>query len=270
MDTVPHEATLWRTFWTNAVLAPRMTLGFMRADYVFGSVVIVPLTQMVFFATVAMLAGNSQASVEFVVLGNAVSTVTYTSIFSLCQTTDSEKHQGTMEHLLVTPTNRVALYLGRGVIPIGVSILTVTVGLLYAALLYHVSFGAANFGFLAISILLTAVSMVGFGLLLGGVALFLRTSIILGNIFLFIGLLLSGVNFPLSFLPPSLRFIGELFPLTWGVAAIRASVAGSSLEAILPIWGFLIAGTVVSLLLSMGLWTVFERRALASGKIVQF
>ncbi len=268
--TVAHRASIWRTFWTNAVLAPRMSLGFMRADYVFGSVVIVPLTQMVFFATVASLAGNAQASVGYVVLGNAISTVTYTSIFSVCQTTDQEKNHGTMEHLLVSPANRVAMYLGRGVIPILVSLATVTVGLLYAALLYHVSFGGANFPFLALSIFLTTVSMVGFGLFLGGVALFFRTSIILGNIFLFAGLLLSGVNFPLSFLPPVLRVAGELFPLTWGVAAIRASVAGAGLATMLPYWGFLLLGTFASLVLAMALWGIFERRALATGSIVRF
>lgn len=268
--TVVHRASLWRTFWTNALLAPRTSLGFMRADYVFGSVVIVPLTQMAFFATVATLAGNAQASVAYVVLGNAVSTVTYTSIFAVCQTTDHEKNQGTMEHLLVSPSNRVALYLGRGFIPILTSLATVTVGLLYAAFLFHVGFGGANFAELAVSVVLTSIAMVGFGLLLGGVALFFRTSIILGNIFLFAGLLLSGVNFPLSFLPAPLQWAGDLLPLTWGVSAVRDSVAGAPLATILPAWGALALGLLASVGLAMGLWDVFERRALATGTIVRF
>jgi ABC-2 type transport system permease protein len=267
---VEHRASLWRTFWTNAIVAPRTSLGFMRADYVFGSVVIVPFTQMVFFATVAGLAGNAGASVAYVVLGNAVATVTYTSVFSVCQTTDSEKNQGTMEHLLVTPTNRVALYLGRGLVPILVSLATISVGLLYAATIFHVSFSSVAWPALALSILLTSVSMVGFGLLLGGIALFLRTSIILGNIFLFVGLLLSGVNFPLSFLPAPLQVAGELFPLTWGVTSIRDAIAGAPLPGLLVAWGYLVLGTIISIGLAMGLWGIFERRALATGSIVRF
>ncbi|HEV2316675.1 MAG TPA: ABC transporter permease [Thermoplasmata archaeon] len=267
---IEHHASLWRTFWTNAVLAPRTSLGFMRADYVFGSVVIVPFTQMVFFATVAGLAGNAQASVAFVVLGNAVATVTYTSIFAVCQTTDQEKNHGTMEHLLVSPANRVAMYLGRGFIPILTSLATVTVGLVYAALIFHVSFAAVNLPFLAFSIAITTVAMVSFGLLLGGVALFLRTSIILGNIFLFIGLLLSGVNFPVTFLPEPVRLAGEFFPLTWGVAAVRASVAGDGLATLWPLWGYVAVELFGSLVLAMALWQVFERRALATGSIVRF
>ena len=267
---IAHRASVWRTFWTNAVLAPRTSLGFMRADYVFGSVVIVPLTQMAFFAIVAGLAQNSAASVAYVVLGNAVSTVTYTSIFAVCQTTDHEKSQGTMEHLLVTPANRVAMYLGRGFIPILTSLATVAMGLVYAATVFHVDMSSANPIDLTVSIVLTSVSMVGFGLLLGGVALFLRTSIILGNIFLFAGLLLSGVNFPLALLPGPLQIAGQLFPLTWGVVAVRDSVAGASLGTLWPAWGALALGLVVSLVLAMALWEIFERRALRTGSIVRF
>jgi ABC-2 type transport system permease protein len=267
---IAHHASVFRTFWTNAVFAPRTSLGFMRADYVFGSVVVVPFTQLVFFAVVAGLAGNAEASVAYVVIGNAVATVTYTSIFAVCQTTDHEKQQGTMEHLLVSPANRVALYLGRGVIPILTSLATVAVGLLYTSYIFHVSFGSANFLELGVSIGLTTLAMVGFGLLLGGVALFFRTSIILGNIFLFAGLLLSGVNFPLSFLPLPLQWAGQVFPLTWGVSAVRASIAGEPLGDLLPIWGVLGLGLLASLVISMALWSVFEHRALATGSIVRF
>jgi ABC-2 type transport system permease protein len=268
--TIQHEASLWRTFWANATMTPKTAIGFMRFDFILGSIFVIPLTQMVFFSTVASLAGNVTSSVSFVLLGNAVATVTYTSIFGLCQTTDQEKQQGTMEHLLVTPANRTAMYLGRGFVPILLSLATITVGLLYAAFLFHVSFAGANYPELAISIVLTCVSMVGFGLLLGGIALFLRTSIILGNVFLFIGLLLSGVNFPTSYLPLPLQWAGDLFPLTWGVSAIRDAIDGNSTAAILEVWGVLVLATFVALGLAMGLWGMFERRALTTGSIVRF
>ncbi|MCI4345255.1 MAG: ABC transporter permease [Thermoplasmata archaeon] len=267
---VTRTPNLLRVLWTNAVFAPRTTLGFMRIDYVLGTVLIVPFTQMLFFAVVAQLAGNPSAPVAFVVLGNAIAPVTYSSIFSVCQTTDSEKHQGTMEHLLVSPTNRAALYLGRGLLPILASVATLAVGLLYAAFLFHVPFAAGSTGPIAISVGLLSVSMVGFGLLLGGVALFLRTSIILGNIFLFIGLLLSGANFPVSFLPLPLVWLGYLLPLTWGISAIRATAAGAGLMTLLPLWGALVLSTAITLGLAMGLWGVFERQALRTGSIVRF
>ena len=264
------RTSFWRTFWTNAVIAPRTTLGFMRIDFVLGTIFIIPLMQMVFFVFVVQVSGGGASAIAFTALGNAVSTVTYSSIFSVCQTTDSEKQQGTMEHLLVSPANRLALYFGRGLLPILISLATVSVGILYAVLLFGVQIPVSTVPSLAVSVTLTAFAMVGFGLLLGGVALYLRTSIILGNIFLFIGLLLSGVNFPASQLPTVLQWIGYGFPLTWGLAAIRASVAGDSLGAVATLWGAVVLAAVVSFGLAIGLWEYFERRALATGSIAKF
>jgi ABC-2 type transport system permease protein len=265
-----YRPAFWRAFWTNAVLAPRTSLGFMRLDFVLGTVFIIPLTQMVFFAFVVQLGHGGPSEIAFTAVGNAVATVTYSSVFSVCQTTDTEKEQGTMEHLLVSPANRLALYLGRGVIPILTSLASVTVGLLYAVVFFGVSFPTADLPGLGLSVVLTAAAMVGFGLLLGGVALYLRTSIILGNIFLFVGLLLSGVNFPLSSLPVPLQFVGDALPLTWGLASIRAAIAGDPLSALLPLWGAVLISGLLSIGLAMGLWGVFERRALATGSIARF
>ncbi len=268
--TTVYRPSFFRTFWTNAVLAPRTSLGFMRIDFVLGTVFVIPLTQMVFFAYVVQLGGGGASEIAFTAIGNAVATVTYTSVFTVCQTTDSEKWQGTMEHLLVSPANRLALYFGRGLIPILVSLATVTMGLVYASVFFGVAIPVSAMPNLAVSIVLTAFAMVGFGLLLGGVALYLRTSLILGNIFLFCGLLLSGVNFPLSSLPVPLQYVGYGLPLTWGLIAIRSAIAGTSAAGLGIAWGATAAAAAVTLGIAIGLWEVFERRALRTGSIARF
>ncbi|MCI4351296.1 MAG: ABC transporter permease [Thermoplasmata archaeon] len=265
-----NRASFWRTLWVNAIFAPRTSLGFMRLDFVLGTVFIIPFTQMLFFAYVANLANNVANSVAYVAVGNAVATVTYSSIFSVCQTTDSEKNNGTMEHLLVSPTSRFALYFGRGLIPILVSLATVAVGLTYAVYVFGAPFAPGAAGPVAISVVLAAFSMVGFGLLLGGVALYLRTSIILGNIFLFLGLLVSGTNFPVANLPLPLQFLGYGLPLTYAVSAVRASLAGAPLSTLGLLWGELALAGLVSYAIAILLWKVFERRALATGSIARF
>jgi ABC-2 type transport system permease protein len=265
-----HWALRWRIFWTSAIFAPKTTLGFMRVDFVLGEVFVLPFTQMVFFAFVATLANNPDASVSYVVVGNAIATVTYTSVWTVSFTTSSEKSLGTLEPLLATPASRTALFTGRTLVPILLSLATVTVGLVYAVAVFHAPFAAAGAVPVAISILLVAVSMVGFGLLIAGVALFLRTSIILANLFLFAGLLVSGVNFPVSQLPFAVAAIGYAFPLTWGIASIRVAMAGGPLGAILPLWGYVGLEGVISFALAVGLWSVFERRALRTGSIVKY
>ncbi len=265
-----YRRSFWRTFWANAWIAPKTTLGFMRIDFVLGTIFIIPLTQMVFFVFVVQVSGGGPAEIAFTALGNAVATVTYSSVFSVCQTTDSEKQQATMEHLLVSPANRMALYFGRGLLPILISLATVSVGIAYAVFLFGVPLSVVDLPTLAVSVVLTAFAMVGFGLLLGGVALYLRTSIILGNIFLFIGLLLSGVNFPASDLPLPLQWVGDALPLTWGLDAIRASVAGEPLGSVALLWGAVVVAAAVSFGLAIGLWEYFEHRALATGSIARY
>jgi ABC-2 type transport system permease protein len=265
-----NRTSFWRTLWVNAIFAPRTSLGFMRLDFVLGTVFIIPFTQMLFFAYVANLANNVANSVAYVAVGNAVATVTYSSIFSVCQTTDSEKNNGTMEHLLVSPANRFALYFGRGLIPILVSLATVAVGLAYAVFVFGAPFAPGAAGPVAVSVVLAAFSMVGFGLLLGGVALYLRTSIILGNIFLFLGLLVSGTNFPVSNLPVPLQYLGYGLPLTYAVSAVRAALSGASSTTLGLLWGELAAAGLVSYAIAILLWKVFERRALATGSIARF
>ena len=265
-----YRSSFWRTFWANAVVAPKTSLGFMRLDFILGMVFVIPLTQIAFFALVVQLSNGGAAAVQYVVVGNAVATVTYASVFSVCQTTDSEKQFGTMEHLLVSPANRTALYFGRGMVPILISLASVTSGLLYGIFLFGVPIAAGAEWTVAVSIILTAFSMVGFGLLLGGVALYLRTSIILGNIFLFIGLLLSGVNFPLSQLPSALQVIGYGLPLTWGVEAVRDALAGSSMGTLAVVWGSLALSGLIAYGLSVALWGTFEHRALTTGSIARF
>ncbi len=265
-----YHSSFWRTLWTNAVMAPRTSLGFMRLDFVLGTVFVVPLTQMAFFVFVVKLSGGGASEIAFTAIGNAIATVTYPSVFSVCQTTDSEKQQGTMEHLLVSPTNRLALYLGRGLIPILISLATAAMGLVYAATLFGVVIPLGAIPALAVSVTLTAFAMVAFGLLLGGVALYLRTSIILGNIFLFVGLLLAGVNVPLSDLPTPLQWAGYALPLTWGLAGVRAAIAGESLVSLEWIWGAVALAAIISFGLAMSLWEYFERRAITTGSIARF
>jgi ABC-2 type transport system permease protein len=268
--TEPYSASFWRTLWSNALIAPRTTLGFMRLDFVLGTTFVIPLTQIAFFVFVVRLGGGSASEIAFVAVGNAVATVTYSSIFSVCQTTDNEKQIGTMEHLLVSPANRFALYFGRGFLPILLSLATVTVALVYAITIFQAPIASGSGWAVGVSVVLTAFAMVGFGLLLGGIALYLRTSLILANIFLFVGLLLSGANFPVSVLPLPLQWAGDALPLTWGIAAIRTSLSGGGLDQLAPLWGAVVVSAIASYGLAIGLWTTFERRALKTGSIARF
>ncbi len=102
----------------------------------------------------------------------------------------------------------------------------------YFAFIFGVDFSSANLLSLSLVIIITAFSMTGFGLMLSSFGLYLRTSMVLANIFLFAELLFCGVNFPISYLPEGLRVFSYIFPMTYGTDAARAAVAGSSVGEI--------------------------------------
>jgi ABC-2 type transport system permease protein len=79
--------------------------------------------------------------------------------------------------------------------------------------------------------LVATVALRGVGLLLGALAYIFLDAILLANWAMFILLLLTGMNIPLSELPPFAAAIGEALPLTRSIAAARLCAAGASLDA---------------------------------------
>jgi ABC-2 type transport system permease protein len=170
--------------------------------------------------------------VAYVAIGNALSSIAYVTVFSVCNIANEEKQQGTLQPVLVTPANRMAVFVGRGMFQVLNGILTVFIALGYAAFVFGVDFSATNWPALIVVVAMTALSMTAFGLMLSSVGMYLRTSMVIANIFLFLGLLVSGVNFPVSKLPEWLQVVAYAIPLTYGTDAARAAVAGASITDI--------------------------------------
>jgi ABC-2 type transport system permease protein len=94
--------------------------------------------------------------------------------------------------------------------------------------------------------------------MLSSVGLYLRTSMIIANIFPFIGLLFCGVNFPVSYLPGYLQPTSYGIPMTFGTDAARAAVDGTSLVGISGTIGLELLVGMVALFLGYLLFTLFE------------
>lgn len=111
---------------------------------------------------------------------------------------------------------------------------------------------------LGVVIVMTAFAMTGFGLMLSSIGLYLRTSMIIGNIFLFIGLLFCGVKFPVSYLPGYLQPISYGIPMTYGTDAARAAVDGTSLRGISGTLGLELLVGLMAIFIGYLMFTLFE------------
>ena len=272
---------------TNNSLARKISLGLktFRGSLIFGrkgtilwdsydmwvmEILILPLMQMAFFAFLAGYLNYGTSYVQYVVVGNALQVMSFSAVFAVANITSQDKWQGTLPSLIVTPANRMALLVGRAFFQVLMSTLIAVTGLVYAGLVFGVSFSNANLVGIAIVIVLTSLTMISFGLLISAIGLYMRTAMIVANIFLFLTLLVSGVNFPVSNLPIWLQPVSYAIPMTYGVDALRVAVSGSSLFSMLPVLIQELVNGVVVLFLAYLLLIGFEKLARSTGRLEEY
>jgi ABC-2 type transport system permease protein len=233
-------------------------------------IVITPIAQMGFFAFLSIYWGYAASVTQFIVVGNALQAMSFSAVFAVANITSQDKWQGTLPGTIVSPANRVALFVGRAMFQVLLSALISAAGLLYANLVFGVSFASANFLSIAVVVMLTSCAMISFGLLISAVGLYMRTAMIVANIFLFITLLLSGVNFPVSDLPAWLQPFSWIIPLTYGTEALRSAISGSNLLQLSGIIGWEALDGFLVLLAGLGLFTGFETLSRRTGRFEEY
>lgn len=190
-----------------------------------------PAVQMTFFALLGKY-GAAQP-LEFYLVGNAL-LVAYQSMFTVAGAVADERWQGTLQFVVASPANRAIVFFGRGV---GHALDgTLTIGAAFAiALLYGLDLSHSNIPGLALAVLVASFSATAFGLFLGAAAYLVLDANFLANLAMFVLLLVTGTNVPLSDLPGILLPVSQVVPLTRSVAAARMLAAGGPLADALPL-----------------------------------
>lgn len=225
---------------------------------------------MFFFVVLADFISNPEVTVRYVVIGNIVQSMAITTLYSVADLPGTEKHVGTLSPLMETPASLFCIFLGMSALNIAAGLISAVLSLGYAQFIFGIDLTAANFLSVAAIIILTVLSLTGFGMMIGSIGLRLRTSTIIANIVAYIGLLICGVNFPLTYLPEWIRWISYIFPLTYGVDALRGAADGSDIFSLSnDLWMMIILGAIY-FVLSMILFSLFERKARLSGSYDKF
>jgi len=238
-------------------------------------ILITPIAQMGFFAFLSIYWGYAPSFTQYIVVGNALQAMSFSAVFAVANITSQDKWQGTLPGTIVTPANRVALFVGRAMFQVLLSALISAAGLLYADVVFGVSFASANFLSVAVVVMLTSGAMISFGLLISAVGLYMRTAMIVANVFLFITLLLSGVNFPVSVLPAWLQPFSWTIPLTYGTEALRMAIGsqgvpGANLFQLSGLLGWEALDGLLVLIAGLALFTGFETLSRRTGRFEEY
>jgi ABC-2 type transport system permease protein len=217
-----------RIFFVGGYLAYRALFNWIHWSMYVPTMLGGPIFQILFFAYIGRYAGSQ--SDKFFLVGNAVAICSLGGIFGMAMTIGGERWTQTLSSILVTPANRLALFLGRALPNIVNGVIVSTVGFVVGSLLLGVSFPAGSIPVIALIVVVSSFSCTAFGTLIGAFGLRGRDIFFFANLMIFVFLLFCGVNVPLDVLPDWMRQVGSVLPLTHGIAAARRVADGASLS----------------------------------------
>jgi ABC-2 type transport system permease protein len=212
-----------------------------------------PLFQILFFTYLGRYAGSQDDA--FFIVGNAIQVAAMAGIYGMTMGIANERQYGTLQPLLATPANRLAIFAGRALPFILNGIFVSAFGFAVSWLLLDFRPAEGSVPALAFAVLVTTCSCVALGMLIGSIGLRARDVFFAANLVYFLMLLVCGVNIANDDLPGWLAAIGRCLPLTHGIEAAREIAAGASLS---EVSGLLWTEALIGLAYATAAYTLFR------------
>ena len=216
-----------RVFFIGGYLAYRALFNWIHWSIYIPTMLGGPMFQVLFFAYIGRYA--KLRSDEFFVVGNAVAISAVGGIFGMAMTIGGERWTQTLSSILVTPANRLALFLGRSLPNLANGVIVSTFGFIAGWLLLDFSLEPAEIPVIALIVFVTSFACTAFGTMIGAFGLRGRDVFFFANLVIFVFLLFCGVNVPVDSLPDWMQAIGRVLPLTHGIDAARQVAEGATL-----------------------------------------
>lgn len=217
-----------RVFFVGGTISYRALFNWIRPGMYVATMLGGPLFQILFFTYLGRYAGSQDD--DFFIVGNAIQVAAMAGIYGMTMGIANERQYGTLQPLLATPANRLAIFSGRA-LPFVLNGLVVSIfGFAAAWLLLDFRPADGSVPPLALAVLVSTCSCVALGMLIGSVGLRARDVFFGANLVYFLMLLVCGVNVANDDLPGWLAAIGRGLPLTHGIEAAREIAAGRPLS----------------------------------------
>lgn len=134
-----------------------------------------------------------------------------------------EREAGTIEQLLVTPILPSELMLGKIAPNVVISMVNMFTILAIGLFWFNVPFQGNFWPFFWLS-LMYVISGLGMGLLVSAISQNQKQSQQIAMVLMLVGLVLGGFMFPRYLMPPAVRAVGNLFPLTYFIPIARGII----------------------------------------------
>ncbi|OGI15063.1 hypothetical protein A3K63_05200 [Candidatus Micrarchaeota archaeon RBG_16_49_10] len=223
--------------------------------------IVATLTMPVFWLLI--FGGSLRASVDvggidyrsFISPGVVAMSLMFTSVFSGVSII-WDRELGFMKEMLVSPVSRLSIVVGKALGTATTSLIQGIMVMLIAILL-GLKVGLATFLLTVPLMLLISIGLVGIGISIGSLMNNVEGFQLIMNFIVMPMFFLSGALFPISNLPPTLKLITYLDPLTYAVELLRHVLIGiSSIPFAISL--FVVIGFSV-LMMVLSAW-LFSRR----------
>ncbi|MDH5450191.1 MAG: ABC transporter permease [Candidatus Bathyarchaeota archaeon] len=184
---------------------------------------------------------------------------------------DTERWQGTLESVLLSPASRVAVLLGMAFANT-LNYVWLLMGVLLSWVVFlNVTVLINDILALFASILLSYLSLVALGMSLEAFCIYSRRAHMYANMLQEPIMFLSGLIFPLQSMPKALLPISYLLPLTFGLISVRLTLLGgaSISDVAVPL---IMLSLMVACFSALAIWLIgyAERSAKAKATLTQF
>jgi ABC-2 type transport system permease protein len=276
------ELGFWRSFrtatWLGWQIESNWTDPFLFAIYSFIKPISTAAILVVMYGIITQ--GNFESPIfTYMYLGNAFYIYVGAVMAGVSWAViDDREHYKTLKYMYVAPIHIPMYLFGRGVAKFIVGSISVLITIVFGMLFLHlrIDLATVNWPLFTLALVIGVVMLAFMGLMLAGVTLLIAHHVwflgeaVAGALYLF-----SGAIFPLEVLPPAIRWIGYVIPITYWLELIRRALVGEVADAFPTlaslsneqILGILIGLTIVFGVLSFFVFRWAENQARERGLI---
>ena len=242
--------SMFRQSWRTMLMVAEMSLKQTVMDaFVIFTVLVQPL--IIAMLALWMLKDKGNEYVMFVVVGSGMTGLWSSLLFICGNSINVERWSGTLETLVGVPTPLEVIVFGKNLANVFQSLASMVVSYVLAAVFFGYTLRIDQPILFVISLLLTIVSFISFGLIIAPIFVMNPQVQQWQNALEFPIYILCGFLFPIALLPGWTTPLSYLLPQYWAARALHGtSTGGTSLEEILLSWALMIAFSVIYFLIA--------------------
>ncbi len=164
--------------------------------------------------------------VAYMLIGANVFSIVSSAFWHIAYWVRFEQETGTLEAVYITPTSSAILIAGVSFYSAIRGTGTAIVAFILGSLIFGVNPFQGDIMLALLFVLVGLIPLYGLTFVFGAVVLKIKESQSILNLMQWLVSFLMGIFFPVTVLPPFLRFIAQLFPPTWMINGVRSALLG--------------------------------------------